>query len=199
MSDLKDSGERQKFESGAVRDMAGNKPAMSLVPGWAVYAYGWILEAGARKYSARNWENGMPISRYIDSAQRHLEAYKMGFRDEPHLWQAFWNIGAAIHTQVLVYIGVYPKEFYDLPNHVGSSPAPIVGEFEKERIDKMMVSSKDLNPIRPTQEQQEKIKTCNVCGMSEKDAIHDSPEKCKSRYGRKCPTPNAHHNFTPKG
>lgn len=147
--DLKDSGARQEFQTGAVRDTAGNKPLLELVPGWAAYAYGWIMEAGARKYSARNWEKGMPMSRYISSAQRHIELYKMGFRDEPHLWQALWNVGGAIHTQVLVYLGVYPTEFYDLPNHTGKEPAPIMSEFEKKRIDAMLVSSKDSHPQRP--------------------------------------------------
>jgi Domain of unknown function (DUF5664) len=143
MADLKDSGERQSFQSGAVRDTATNKPLLELIPSWAMFAYGWIMEAGARKYAARNWEKGMPISRYISSAQRHLEQYKAGLRDEAHLWQALWNVGGAIHTQVLVYLGVYPPEFYDLPNHVGKDPAPILSEFEKERIDKMVRNAKN--------------------------------------------------------
>lgn len=148
-NDLKDSGQRQEFSTGAVRDTAGNKPLLGLLPSWSLLAYGWIMEAGARKYSARNWEKGMGISRYIESAKRHLEAYQMGFRDEPHLWQALWNVGGAVHTQILVYIGVYPAELYDLPNHVGKEPIPILGEFEKTRVDAMMQSSKDKNPQRP--------------------------------------------------
>ena len=148
-AELKDSGARQTFQTGAVRDSAGNKSLMELLPPWALLAYGWIMEAGARKYAARNWEKGMPLSRYISSAQRHLQAYIMGFRDEPHLWQALWNVGCAVHTQILVYIGVYPKEFYDMPNHVGVGEAPILSEFEKIRVDAMMASSKDPSPVRP--------------------------------------------------
>ena len=135
--DLKDSGERQTFQTGAVRYIAGNKPLLELLPPWALFAYGWIMEAGARKYAARNWEKGMPMSRYLSSAKRHIEQYQAGFRDEPHLWQALWNVGGAIHTQILVYLGVYPTEFYDLPNHVGKEQAPILSEFEKTRIDAM--------------------------------------------------------------
>jgi len=138
MSDLKDSGERREFTSGAVRDRAAGKPLLGLVPSWAILAYAWIMEAGARKYAARNWEKGMPISEYIESAKRHLEQYQMGFRDEPHLWQAFWNIGCAIHTTILVYIGKYPAEFYDLPNHVTTGAPEILGPFEKERVNAMM-------------------------------------------------------------
>jgi hypothetical protein len=137
-NDLKDSGERQSFETGAVRDTAAGKPLLGLLPSWALLAWAWVMEAGARKYAARNWEKGMPMSRYIESAKRHLEAYQMGFRDEPHLWQALWNVGGAVHTQIMVYIGAYPSTFYDLPNHVGLDQPPILGEFEKSRIDAMM-------------------------------------------------------------
>ena len=96
------------------------------------------MEAGAKKYAARNWEQGMPMSRYLASAHRHLELYRMGFRDEPHLWQALWNIGGAIHTSVLVHIGVYPIEFYDMPNHVSGVYPPVLGEFERQRVDDVM-------------------------------------------------------------
>ena len=138
MTELKDSGERQSFQTGAVRDTATGKPMLDLLPPWALFAYGWIMEAGALKYSRRNWEKGMPISRYLCSAKRHIEMYQAGFRDEPHLWQALWNIGGAIHTQILIYLKVYPEEFYDLPNHIGKDPVPILSEFEKTRVDSLM-------------------------------------------------------------
>ena len=138
MSDLKDSGTRQSFGTGAVRDTAAGKPLFELLPGWSLMAWAWIMEAGARKYAARNWEQGMPMSRYLASAHRHLELYRMGFRDEPHLWQALWNIGGAIHTSVLVHIGVYPIEFYDMPNHVSGVYPPVLGEFERQRVDDVM-------------------------------------------------------------
>lgn len=142
MADLKDSGERQSFDSGAVRDTGTGKSRVDLVPSWATLAYGWIMEAGARKYAARNWEKGMPVSRYIESAMRHLEAYRMGLRDEPHLWQAFWNIGGAIHTTILVYLEVYPSKFYDLPNHVSTNEIGPLGQFEMDRVDKLVGSRK---------------------------------------------------------
>jgi hypothetical protein len=135
MGELKDSGERQQFQTGAVRDTATGKPLMELLPPWSLFAWGWIMEAGARKYAARNWEKGMPISRYLSSAQRHIQMYLAGFRDEPHLWQALWNIGGAVHTQILVYLGVYPSNFYDLPTHVPGERPEILSQFEKERID----------------------------------------------------------------
>jgi hypothetical protein len=150
MAELKDSGERQKFVTGAVRDTASGKPRLGLLPGWALLAWGWIMDAGAVKYEARNWEKGMPVSRYIESAKRHIELYQIGFRDEPHLWQALWNIGGAIHTTVLVHIGLYPEEFYDMPNHLyPNQEVPMFSDFESERIEKVLKSSKDLSPQRP--------------------------------------------------
>ena len=98
MSELKDSGARQSFTTGAVRDTAAGKPLLELLPSWALFSWAWIMEAGARKYAARNWEQGMPMSRYLASAHRHLELYRMGYREEPHLWQALWNV-AAVSTR----------------------------------------------------------------------------------------------------
>src|ERR1039457_2453634 len=63
--ELKDSGTRQEYNTGAVRDAEENKGMVELNPPWATFAIGWIMEAGAKKYSSRNWERGMPISRYI--------------------------------------------------------------------------------------------------------------------------------------
>lgn len=137
MSELKDSGTRQAFESGAVRDTQGGKGRFDLIPFWPLFAYACIMEAGAIKYAANNWRKGMPISRYIDSAERHLGKYKSGFRDEPHLWQALWNIGCAIHTQVELYFGRYPNQFNDLfsdfePN---KEDVTLVSDFEIQRLE----------------------------------------------------------------
>lgn len=49
----------------------------------------------------RNWERGMPFSRYIDSAKRHLDKFVMGMEDEDHLAAAAWNIFAIMHHQEL--------------------------------------------------------------------------------------------------
>lgn len=47
----------------------------------------------------RNWEHGMPFSRYIDSAKRHLNKFVMGMEDEDHLAAAAFNIFAIMHHQ----------------------------------------------------------------------------------------------------
>jgi Domain of unknown function (DUF5664) len=136
---LKDSGTRQEFSSGAVRDCQSSKGRFDLIPFWPIFAYSAILEAGAQKYAAKNWMKGMPISRYIDSALRHLFKYMSGMRDEPHLWQALWNIAGAVHTQVLIYLKMYPEEFNDLTDDTGKS-IELLSEFEKIRIESVVGS-----------------------------------------------------------
>lgn len=117
---LKDSGTRQGFESGAVRDAQQKKGAFHLVPEVVIFLLARIYEEGAKKYAARNWEKGMPISVYINSAQRHLAKYKMGMRDEPHLSQALWNVAGALWTAVMVHLGLRDPKLNDMPSHVGS-------------------------------------------------------------------------------
>lgn len=53
-------------------------------------------EAGALKYSDRNWEKGIPLHCFIDSGLRHYFKYKRGDKDEPHDRAFIWNmLGAA--------------------------------------------------------------------------------------------------------
>jgi hypothetical protein len=56
-------------------------------------------EDGAKKYSDRNWEKGIPLHCYIDSGIRHYLKFKRGDDDEPHGRAFVWNILGAIWTQ----------------------------------------------------------------------------------------------------
>lgn len=56
------------------------------------------FEAGAIKYGERNWEKGIPLSSYIDSAVRHYLKYLDGQEDENHFIAFLWNIICAIWT-----------------------------------------------------------------------------------------------------
>ena len=55
-------------------------------------------EEGAKKYGERNWEKGIPVRCYIDSAVRHYLKYLRGDQDEPHDRAFVWNIVCAIWT-----------------------------------------------------------------------------------------------------
>lgn len=56
------------------------------------------FEEGCIKYGERNWEKGIPIERYIDSATRHYLKFLRGDTDERHDRALVWNICCLIWT-----------------------------------------------------------------------------------------------------
>lgn len=96
---IQDSGDRREFDSGAVRDMAEGKGRCDLLPACAVLRLARHFENGAKKYNDRNWEKGIPIHSFIDSAIRHLMKYLDGQDDEDHLCAAAWNCMCAMWTE----------------------------------------------------------------------------------------------------
>lgn len=144
---IKDSGNRTEFKSGAVRDIQEGKGRCDLLPfdvvsdifakresagdlEWVFHYLSvftetgeWMnlvnalaafkafhdvptmilevskhFEDGAHKYGERNWEKGIPVSRYIDSSVRHLLKHSRGDTDERHDRAFCWNIMCAIWT-----------------------------------------------------------------------------------------------------
>jgi hypothetical protein len=111
---IKDSGERQKFETGAVRDIQKGKGRYDLVSPFMLDRLARWYELGAGKYGDRNWEKGIPFSRYVDSACRHLNKYRMGYREEDHLSAAIWNLACIVHFEEIKS----QPELDDLPRYV---------------------------------------------------------------------------------
>ena len=155
---INDSGNRRKFESGAVRDMAEGKGRCDLMPlnvvsdlfGDFVFMgqtsseisecfrllsactdekaskhlrylsavnaincfqiiTGLSLpdmmlevavhyEEGAKKYGEHNWEKGLPLWCFIDSATRHFLKYLGGRTDERHDRAFVWNMLGFMYT-----------------------------------------------------------------------------------------------------
>lgn len=122
MSDfeLKDSGKRENFSTGAVRDTSEGKGCYELISPIALKRLAVVLEKGKKKYSERNWEKGMEIGRILQSAIRHTYDFLEGKRDEDHLGQAMFNIMAAIHILEMIDRGLLPKELNNLPNYITS-------------------------------------------------------------------------------
>jgi len=108
---LKDSGQRESFDSGMVRDTREGKGRFDLISPIALRRLAVIYEKGAIKYEPRNWEKGAPFSRFMDSALRHLNQYKEGRRDEDHLAQACWNLFCILHFSET------KPELNDLPDY----------------------------------------------------------------------------------
>jgi hypothetical protein len=151
VSEIKDSGARREFSTGAVRDISEWKGRCDLLPLDVVadlYAgqpqsailgdinaflrgndgdhllnkmfllsalkrfctwHGWEIEEmllevsvhfeqGAKKYAERNWELGIPLHCYIDSAVRHFLKAARGDADERHDRAFCWNLLCALWT-----------------------------------------------------------------------------------------------------
>lgn len=154
MSEIKDSGARRKFETGAVRDIQEGKGRCDLLPldvvadayrleivndvmidqAFPFESINWFkqngdvnhllgvikyfpeihrtwkdictvilevskhFEDGAKKYGENNWQKGIPVHCYIDSAVRHWLKYLRGDTDEPHDRAFCWNILCAAWT-----------------------------------------------------------------------------------------------------
>lgn len=56
------------------------------------------FEEGAKKYGEHNWQKGIPVRCYIDSAVRHYLKWLRGDNDEPHDRAFVWNILCCIWT-----------------------------------------------------------------------------------------------------
>ena len=128
-----DSGARENFDSGMVRDTRQGKGRFELMTPIALRRLAQVYEKGAEKYLPRNWEKGAQLGRFADSAMRHMNDYLMislykreGVSldtlpadvnpNEDHLAQATWNLFCIMHHEVL-----HP-ELDDL----SSPPAPAV-------------------------------------------------------------------------
>ncbi len=118
---LEDSGEVRKSPTGAHRDSNAGKGRYDLISPIAIARLARINELGGLKRGDRNWERGMPMSWFVDSALRHLFEYLEGMSNEDHLAQAFWNIMCAMHTEECIVRRLLPAELMDLPNYQESS------------------------------------------------------------------------------
>jgi len=63
----------------------------------------------------RNWEKGLPLSRFIDSAFRHLAQFMEGNREEDHLAAILWNISGYVWTEEQIRLGKLPATLNDTP------------------------------------------------------------------------------------
>lgn len=100
---LKDSGQREEFPSGMVRDIRTGKGRFDLISPYADRRLARHMEKGCAKYGERNWEKGCDIGRFLDSCKRHLGQWEMGETDEDHLAAAYWNLHCIVHFDEIEY------------------------------------------------------------------------------------------------
>lgn len=112
---IKDSGEQQEFKTGAVRDTHEGKGRYDLISVIFKRRLARHTAEGALKYGERNWEKGMPLSRCLDSAMRHLDNFLEGDDEEDHLAAAAWNLMVMIHVEEMIERGLLPEDLNDLP------------------------------------------------------------------------------------
>lgn len=133
MAELKDSGDRTVFASGAVRDCRIGKGMPCLVPIHPLYCMllnankTWVdippepmfrieqhFEKGRVKYSdannynlwEENWKKGIVVMAYYDSASRHLNEWLMKDESEDKLAAAFWNVVCLMETERRINLGI---------------------------------------------------------------------------------------------
>ncbi|MBO5037696.1 MAG: hypothetical protein J6D42_11540 [Clostridia bacterium] len=110
---IDDGGSRISYGDGkAIREPSSGKGRYDLISPFATRRLAKWMELGANKYSDRNWEKGMPFSRYVDSAKRHLDKFVMGMEDEDHLAAVVFNVFAIMHHQELSQ-----NELDDMPHY----------------------------------------------------------------------------------
>lgn len=112
---VQDSGARETFSTGSVRDIQAGKGRFDLIPYEAQRREAVHHEHGSVKYGENNWQKGQPIHVFLNSAMRHLHKYQDGWRDEDHLAAVRWNTGAIMWTEKACKDGVLPMELLDLP------------------------------------------------------------------------------------
>ena len=163
---IKDSGDRTKFDTGAVRDMHEGKGRCDLLPMCVLLRLARHYEKGALKYQERNWEKGIPAHSFADSAMRHMFKYMDGQTDEDHLIAAIWNLCGLAWTEEK------RPEMMDIPSRTESTTAE-TGEksWFTEMVDGSVATVEDLNAAIETLCGLKRCKNC-LYSMNVSDADH---------------------------
>lgn len=98
----KDSGQREEYDSGMVRDTNDGKARFDLiVPEGVPYKeqmltrFAELMARGAQKYGDRNWEKAAgetELNRFKESAFRHFMQWMTGETDEDHASAVLFNV-----------------------------------------------------------------------------------------------------------
>jgi len=115
---IKDSGNREVFDTGSKRDTRDGKGRYDLLPTRAIARLARHFEGGANKYGVRNWEKGQPLGRYMDSALRHAFKHLEGQKDEDHLIAAVWNLLCLADSEERIKEGILNPNLDDLPKDI---------------------------------------------------------------------------------
>jgi hypothetical protein len=97
---LPDSGARHQFGGGAQREADPDKASVEGISPFAIFRLGRLFTRGGAKYGDfRNWERGMPFTRYVSAIVRHAFQYLARDASEDHLAAVMWNAQCLIHHE----------------------------------------------------------------------------------------------------
>lgn len=104
MSDftVKDSGVREEYANGFVRDTEQGKLDYTLLPLEFLTRWAAHMTKGAEKYGRDNWRQARGIEaqeRFQRSAMRHMMQWLAGDRDEDHAAAVAFNVAAAEYVR----------------------------------------------------------------------------------------------------
>lgn len=112
---MKPPGKMTTHKTGAKREDKTGKGRFDLLSPIMLKRLAILSEEGGVAHGDRNWEKGMKLSTFLDSAFRHLVQTIDGCEDKDHPIQAIWNLQGYIHTLHLIRTGDLPPELDDLP------------------------------------------------------------------------------------
>ena len=109
-----DEQEANQSKTGSLRYNKDKLP-MHLVPPSAIKALASVLEYGANKYEARNWEKGANYSVPYASLMRHLMAFWEGEDKDsesglPHSYHILMNAAMLVEYETLEGFDDRPKD-----------------------------------------------------------------------------------------
>jgi hypothetical protein len=110
-------GPAREFSTGATRQNASGKGMPVLTCPYADDELAKHFEGGAVVHGPRNWEKGLPVSEYINSLVRHINAFKRGETDERHDRAILWNAHCLVSTLAKLSVGLLPPELDDMPKY----------------------------------------------------------------------------------
>lgn len=88
---------KRTFASGSVRDNDDNKPLVNHLDPYLRLRFGYLLRAGANKYSKGNWKLGQENETALECLHRHLAKFELNLndrveQDEDHLSAIVFNV-----------------------------------------------------------------------------------------------------------
>lgn len=94
----KDSGKREEFATGMVRDTQDDKPRYDLLDRLFLKRWAELMARGAKKYGEENWRKAATAAelvRFQASATRHLFQWLDGDISEDHAAAVAFNLAGA--------------------------------------------------------------------------------------------------------